>query len=80
MMQKAYLKFSTVSSIRRPGMPHERSRWQDLIQHEQKLHGEILGKLQNGERVEGIEKNPLLSESQDVVYDYSNVPGFLQKE
>ena len=37
-------------------------------------------KLQHGERVDGIEKDPLASAEPDVVYDYSSIPGFLKRE
>jgi hypothetical protein len=66
MMQKAYLVYSTVSSIKQEeGQPVIRSRWQDQISAEHKVHSEILTKLQNGERVEGIEKDPLESAEND---------------
>jgi hypothetical protein len=37
-------------------------------------------KLQNGERVDGIEKDPLDSAENDYQYDYNMVPGFLKRE
>lgn len=81
LLQKAYLVYSTTSSIRAaPGQPVLKSRWNEQIQAEQKIHGDILTKIQNGERVEGIEKNPLDSADTDVVVDYSSVPGFLHRE
>ena len=36
--------------------------------------------MQNGERVDGIEKDPLLDIASDISYDYNIVPGFLQRE
>lgn len=36
--------------------------------------------MQNGERVAGIEKDPLLDTESDVHYDYSSVPGFVKRE
>lgn len=81
LLQKAYLKFSTISSIKtKPGEPAVRSRWNEQIQQEQKVHSEILTKIQNGERVDGIEKDPLLSTESDLIVDYSSMPGFLQRE
>ena len=80
-LQKAYLKYSTISSIpSAPGQPVVRSKWNEQISHEQKQHGELLEKIRLGERIAGIEKNPLDSAEQDVVTDYSMVPGFLQRE
>lgn len=86
-MQKAYLKFSTVSSIteaqgKLPGNTSipQKSHWNAFIQAEQKTHTELLNKIQKGERVNGIEKDPLLSADTDMVVEYSNVPGFLRRE
>jgi hypothetical protein len=39
-----------------------------------------MNKIQKGERVNGIEKDPLESQETDIVIDYANVPGFLRKE
>ena len=36
--------------------------------------------MQHGERVAGIEKDPLQSADSDVVIDYANIPGFLRRE
>lgn len=33
-----------------------------------------------GERVPGIEKDPLLSQDADIIQDYKSVPGFMRKE
>ena len=80
-LQKAYLKFSTISTVEsEPGKPATRPKWNSLVQHEQKVHGEQLEKIRLGERIEGIEKNPLDSAETDIVVDYSMVPGFLQRE
>lgn len=62
-----------------PGQPVVRSKWNEQIQHEQKLHGELLEKIRQGERIAGIEKDPLDSAEMDVVTDYSMVPGFIQR-
>jgi len=40
----------------------------------------LLNKIQKGERVNGIEKDPLLSAETDIVVEYNNVPGFLRRE
>jgi hypothetical protein len=40
----------------------------------------LLNKIQKGERVNGIEKDPLLSADADIVVEYNNVPGFLRRE
>lgn len=40
----------------------------------------MLEKIRSGERIPGIEKDPLESADTDVVVDYSVVPGFLQRE
>ena len=47
---------------------------------DQKKHGEILKKIASMERVNGIEKDPLLSKDSDIVVDYNMVPGFIQRE
>ena len=39
-----------------------------------------MNKIKKGERVNGIEKDPLESQEVDIVIDYANVPGFLRKE
>ena len=39
-----------------------------------------MNKIQKGERVNGIEKDPLESQETDIVIDYANVPNFLRKE
>lgn len=40
-LQKAYLKYSSISSLKtEPGQPVVRSKYNDQIQHEQKVHGE----------------------------------------
>ncbi len=81
LLQKAYLKYSTQRELKtKTGDTGLKSHWQQQIQQEQKVHAEILHKIQLGERVEGIEKDPLDSKETDVVYDYSSVPGFLQRE
>jgi hypothetical protein len=51
-----------------------------MIQTEQKQHAELLNKLQHGERVQGIEKDPLESAEADIVVDYNNIPGFMRRE
>lgn len=80
-LQKAYLKYSTISSLPvQPGQPVARSKWNEQIQHEQKQHAELLEKIRQGERIAGIEKDPLETAEQDVVTDYSMVPGFIQRE
>ena len=40
----------------------------------------MLNKIQKGERVNSIEKDPLLSAETDIVVEYNNVPGFLRRE
>jgi len=80
-MQKAYLTFSTAPVISvSMGSSSHKFKWQDQITKEQKIHSDILTKLQNGERVEGIEKDPLESKESDYVLDYSHIPGFIQRE
>ena len=37
-------------------------------------------KISLGERLEGIENDPLLSDSNDYAYEYNAIPGFLQRE
>jgi hypothetical protein len=37
----------------------------------------LLEKIRQGERIEGIEKDPLDTAEQDVITDYSMVPGYL---
>lgn len=80
LMQKAYLAYSTISSIKAEDGTFVRAKWQDQISHEHKIHGEIMTKLGAGERVEGIEKDPLESKEADMSYDYNMVPGFLRRE
>lgn len=81
LLQKAYLMFSTRrEEDAKAGQHGRKSHWQQQIQQEQKVHSDILHKIQLGERVDGIEKDPLASKEPDVVYDYSSVPGFLQRE
>ena len=80
-LQKAYLQYSTQSTVKSSSSePNPRSHWQHQISSEQKLHSEILHKIQSGERVDGIEKDPLASVEPDIVMDYSAIPGFLQRE
>lgn len=80
LMQKAYLAYSTISSVKPEDGTFVRAKWQDQISHEHKIHGEIMTKLGAGERVEGIEKDPLESKEADMSYDYNMVPGFLRRE
>lgn len=78
LMQKAYLMYSTVSTIKSQDGTPVRARWQDQISHEHKLHAEIVNKLAAGERVEGIELDPLENKDPEYSYDYNVVPGFLR--
>ena len=50
------------------------------MQSEQKLHTELLKKIVMGERLPGIENDPLASTDPDYKMDYSMVPGFIRKE
>lgn len=62
VLQRAYLQFSSVSSMAaKGGAGNQKSHWNAMIQQEQKQHAEIMNKLQHGERVQGIEKDPLES-------------------
>jgi len=79
-MQKCYLVYSTISSVQNEDGTFVRAKWQDQISHEHKIHSEILRKLSHGERVDGIEKDPLASTEPDYSYDYNIVPGFLRRE
>ncbi len=74
-MQKAYLVFATISSLK-DGSFH-RSHWEDQISNEQKVHSELLQKIQLGERVEGVEQDPLKANVDDYSYEYNAIPGFL---
>jgi hypothetical protein len=83
LLQKAYVKFSTVSSIvenNKSDKKFYRSHFQVLVQNENKTHAELLDKIQRGERVSGIEKDPLLSAETDIVMEYNMIPGYLKKE
>ncbi len=83
LLQKAYIKFSTISSIVEKSKTDKkfyRSHFQVLLQQENKTHAEILDKIQRGERVNGIEKDPLLSAEADVVMEYNMIPGYIRKE
>lgn len=80
MMQKAYLVYSTISSVKSEDGTVVRAKWQDQISHEHKVHADIMTKLASGERVDGIEKDPLESTEADYSYDYNVVPGFLRRE
>ena len=83
LLQKAYVKFSTVSSLTENNKSDKkfyRSHFQVLIHTENKTHAEILDKLQRGERVNGIEKDPLLSAETDMVMEYNMIPGYVKKE
>ena len=80
VMQKAYLVFSTISTLKNEDGTPIKAKWQDQISHEHKVHSEIIDKLAKGERVEGIETDPLESKDADYSYDYNVVPGFLRKE
>jgi hypothetical protein len=51
-----------------------------LVQNENKTHAELLDKIQRGERVNGIEKDPLLSAESDIVMEYNMIPGYVKKE
>lgn len=51
-----------------------------MLSQEQKTHGELLDKIQKGERVPGIEKDPLLSAEVDTVMEYNMIPGYVRKE
>lgn len=79
-MQKCYLVYSSISSVKSEDGTVVRAKWQDQISHEHKIHSEILRKLAQGERVDGIEKDPLESKEADYSYDYNIVPGFLRRE
>ena len=50
------------------------------MSQEQNTHIELLDKLQKGERVPGIEKDPLLSAEADIVMEYNFIPGYDRKE
>jgi hypothetical protein len=39
-----------------------------------------MDKIQKGERINGIEKDPLESADSDLVMEYDMVPGFVKKE
>jgi hypothetical protein len=80
MMQKAYLVYSTISSVKSEDGTVVRAKWQELVSHEHRVHSDIMKKLAMGERVEGIEKDPLESTAPDYSYDYNVVPGFLRRE
>lgn len=57
-----------------------RSHFQVLLHQENKTHAELLDKLQKGERIPGIEKDPLLTTEVDVVMEYNMIPGYVKKE
>jgi hypothetical protein len=83
ILQKAYIKFSTVSSLvenNKTDKKFYRSHFHVLLTQEQKTHGELLDKLMKGERVPGIEKDPLLSTEADIVMEYNMIPGYVRKE
>lgn len=79
-MQKAYLQFSTISSIKNSDGRPVKSRWNDQISKEHKIHSELIAKMSSGERIEGIERDPLASIDSEYSLDYSVVPGFLKRE
>lgn len=41
---------------------------------------DLLAKIQKGEKVAGIEKDPLSSESPDLIVDYDNLPMTMRRE
>lgn len=65
LMQRAYLKYSTISSIKSTDGIPVRAKWQDQISNEHKVHQEIMAKLAEGERTEGIENDPLENKDPD---------------
>lgn len=74
IMQKAYLTFST---MRVSGLPNNKP-WMSRVQHEHQIHAKIFDKITRGEKVEGIEENPL--EGKDIDnYEAMLVPGTLFK-
>lgn len=80
-MQKAYIQFSTASWISSDEKKHvQKSHWNYQVDHELKQHEQILIKLLHGERVQGIEKDPLESADVDFVVDISNIAGYLKRE
>ena len=63
VLQKAYLKYSTV--VREEGGEGIRATWQSQVTHEQKVHLELCDKLFKGEAIPGIESDPLLDREPD---------------
>ena len=70
VMQKSYLTFATDKADRVAN-----KRWLDAVSHEHKIHADIIDKLAKGERVEGIEEDPLTSNVEN--YETSVIPGTL---
>ena len=83
ILQMAFVKYSTVSSITEKGKSDSkfyRSHFSKFIATEQKNHLELLEKIQRGERIPGIEKDPLLSAESDIIMEYNMLPGYVRKE
>lgn len=72
-MQKAYLSFATNTTDNTAN-----KKWLDAVSHEHKIHADIIDKLAKGEKVEGIEEDPLTSNVEN--YDTSIIPGTLLRE
>jgi hypothetical protein len=71
VMQRCYIKYSTGA---------DGAKWNKEIDYEQKVHAEILERLRNGQKVNKIEEDPLLSTDNEYAIDYSNMPGFQGQE
>ena len=80
MMQKAYLVYSTISSIKMVSGQPMRAKWQDQISHEYKIHSDIIKKIAQGSIPEGIEHDPRLSVEQDYKMNYDLMDGYLRRE
>lgn len=72
-MQKSYLTFATNTSDKAAN-----KKWLDAVSHEHKIHADIIDKLAKGDRVEGIEEDPLTSNVEN--YETIVIPGTLMRE
>lgn len=79
-MQRAYLKYYTIPAAKDPVGASLKTRWYEQVQSEQKIHTDLLKKVLAGERIDGIEHDPLESAETDYKMDMSVIPGYMKRE
>ena len=77
IMQKAYVTYSTVSSVTNADGTAVRSRWADQVQATAAKHSEYCKQMQDGAKpYESIDKDPRLSHEADEKYDLKSMAAY----